>query len=117
MDDLPISAARAEAVWELLRRQVVAGRSREVAADAALGQVLAADANSQLDYPPFDRAVMDGFAVRAADFEGQPARLRQIGLARAGESSSAAVERGTCAQINTGAVVPAGADAIVMVED
>ncbi|HZP22408.1 MAG TPA: gephyrin-like molybdotransferase Glp [Terriglobales bacterium] len=85
------------------------------AAGLALGEDLRADR----DFPPFPRSTRDGFAVRAADVKGAPARLRCIGEIRAGasgEQSSITVGKGECVEIMTGAPVPAGADAVVMVE-
>ncbi|MBK3398172.1 MULTISPECIES: molybdopterin biosynthesis protein [Methylobacterium] len=87
----------------------------------ALGRVLAADIASPIDVPPFDRALVDGFAVRAADTEGaseaEPCRLllnREI-LA-CGVAPALTVGPGTATPIATGGVLPRGADAVVMVE-
>jgi molybdopterin molybdotransferase len=112
-----LSFPRAEATWGALAQHVRPGRMRDLALEQAIGAVLAADAPAAMDYPPYDRAVMDGYAVRAADVAGAAARLRLGGLVPAGAAPSAALESGTCIQINTGAVVPGGADAIVPVED
>ena len=87
----------------------------------AAGRVAAADVISAIDVPPFARSAMDGYAVVSADTVGAtratPARLRVIDRIYTGEASSMAVERGTCAEISTGAPFPAGADAVVMVEE
>lgn len=80
---------------------------------AAAGRVLASDAAADRDYPPFDRSVRDGFAVRAADL---PGLFKVIGEVRAGERHSGQVGPGEAIEIMTGAPVPAGADAVVMVE-
>lgn len=122
MNDTPLRFATAEDVWRLLQARVRPGRTETLRAIDALGRVLAADVQHALDYPPFDRAIMDGYAVRCADFEtraagsGNGVRLRVVGLQRAGGGAAPVVASGTCVQINTGAAVPAGADAIVMVE-
>jgi molybdopterin molybdotransferase len=96
-------------------------RTEHVALDVAAGRVAAADITSPIDVPPFARSAMDGYAVVAADTEGAsrqaPARLRQIDRIFTGTLSSVAVARGTCAEIATGAPLPAGADAVVMVEE
>src|SRR6266487_5588824 len=96
-------------------------RTERVALDVAAGRVAAADITSPIDVPPFARSAMDGYAVVAADTEGAsreaPARLRQIDRIFTGTLSSVAVARGTCAEIATGAPLPAGADAVVMVEE
>jgi molybdopterin molybdotransferase len=88
---------------------------------AARGRVLAEAILADRDFPPFPRATRDGYAVRAADVQGVPARLRVIGEVRAGSSVDAAggsitVNRGEAASIMTGAPLPARADAVVMVE-
>ncbi|TGD98416.1 molybdopterin biosynthesis protein [Methylobacterium nonmethylotrophicum] len=92
-----------------------------VALPDALGRVLAADIASPIDVPPFDRALVDGFAVRAADTEGaseaEPRRLilnREI-LA-CGVAPAVTVGPGSATPIATGGVLPRGADAVVMVE-
>jgi molybdopterin molybdotransferase len=82
----------------------------------ALGRVLAEDILSDRDYPPFARSTRDGFALRAADAANVPRRLRVIGESRAGVPFGGGVNGGECVSTMTGAAVPAGADAIVMVE-
>ena len=77
------------------------------------GRVLAEDIPADRDYPPFNRSVRDGFAVRSADI---PGRVRIIGEVRAGERFPGSVEPGQAVEIMTGAPVPEGADAVVMVE-
>ena len=84
-----------------------------VALGDALGRVLAQDARADLDQPAFDRGVMDGVAVRAADCATPGTVLREIGEARAGTPFVGAVQPQTCIRILTGAVVPAGVDAVV----
>jgi len=81
---------------------------------AGAGRVLAAAVVADRDQPPFDRATRDGYAVRAGDV-GQ--RLRVVGSVRAGESwPGGALAEGEAIEIMTGAPLPAGADAVVMVE-
>jgi molybdopterin molybdotransferase len=84
--------------------------------DAALGRVLAEDVAADHDLPPFDRAAMDGYAVRAADAASAPAVLDVIGLVRAGQAAGRVVSAGQAVQVMTGAPVPAGASAVVPVE-
>jgi molybdopterin molybdotransferase len=82
--------------------------------EEAAGRVLAEDARSTLDLPPFDRSAMDGFAVRAADTaDRQP--LRIAGAVQAGQVG-AELAPATAVQINTGAAIPPGADAVLQVE-
>ena len=82
----------------------------------ALGRVLAEETKADRDYPPFDRATRDGFAVRASDLAGQSKSLKLTGESKAGTAFEGKVGPGECVQIMTGAPVPAGADAVVMIE-
>ncbi|MGE0480843.1 MAG: molybdopterin molybdotransferase MoeA [Phycisphaerae bacterium] len=107
---------RAEAVWKLLANDVRPLEPVDAPLDDALGRTLAADASAVYDYPPYTRSIMDGFAVRCADFSGGAARLRLRELVRAGDSAMHAVGPGECSRINTGGAIPTGADAVVMVE-
>jgi molybdopterin molybdotransferase len=81
----------------------------------ACGRVLAEAIAADRDYPPFDRSIRDGFAVRADDALSG-ATLRCIGEIKAGSGFDGVVGPGECVQIMTGAAVPAGADAVVMIE-
>lgn len=85
------------------------------------GRVLAEDGISKLDLPSFDRSDYDGFAVRAKDTfgaeEDNPVLLKLVGKVLAGQVTGAEVEQGKCVEITTGAPIPEGADAVVMVED
>jgi molybdopterin molybdotransferase len=96
-------------------------RVERVRLDAAAGRVAAADVVSPIDVPPFARSAMDGYAVIAADTRGAsksaPARLRLLDRIYTGRLSTATVVAATCAEIATGAPLPAGADAVVMVEE
>lgn len=96
-------------------------RTERVRLEDATGRVAAADVRSPIDVPPFSRSAMDGYAVVAADTVGAarsaPARLRLLDRIYTGQVSSITVERGTCAEIATGAPLPSGADAVVMVEE
>jgi len=85
----------------------------------AVGLALAEDLLADRDFPPFPRATRDGYAVRAADVQAVPVKLRCVGTIKAGaaiEDSDVTVAAGKAAEIMTGAPVPAGADAVVMVE-
>lgn len=83
---------------------------------SATGRVLAEAIWSDRDLPPFDRATRDGYAVRAADLAVLPVALRYAGQVRAGEHFPGELQAAEAAEIMTGAPVPAGADAVVMVE-
>jgi molybdopterin molybdotransferase len=82
------------------------------------GRILAEPVSADRNFPPFPRATRDGFAVRAGDLDKVPARLKLAGEIKAGISPQniAPLETGQAAPIMTGAPVPPGADAVVMVE-
>ena len=81
----------------------------------ALGYVLAQEIRTDREYPPFNRSTRDGYAVRAS--EATPgASLRCAGEIKAGDTVTGPLVPGTCIQIMTGAGVPSGADAVVMIE-
>lgn len=92
----------------------------EISIHDATGHVLAEDVFSQIDVPPFDRAAMDGFAVRAyGTFKARediPVGFRLVGSIHPGINPDLQIDDGEAAEIATGAVMPAGADAVVMVE-
>ncbi len=87
-----------------------------VALSDSLGRILAEDVIADTDLPPFDRAQMDGYAVRAADVADTPARLRIVGESAAGSGWHHEMKAGEAVRIMTGAPVPAGADAVQQVE-
>jgi molybdopterin molybdotransferase len=95
-------------------------RTERISIRDATGRVMAQLAVSHVDVPPFDRAAMDGYALIAEDTFGagpyDPKILRCIGNVHTGEQSTETVVRGTCIEIATGAPLPQGADAVVMVE-
>ena len=84
--------------------------------EAVRGRVLAEDVSADRDYPPFNRSTRDGYAVRSADVVEVPVTLECLGEVRAGEHFAQILGAGQCVQIMTGAPLPAGADAVVMVE-
>jgi len=96
-------------------------RTERVPLDEADGRVAAADVVSIHDVPPFDRAAMDGYAVRAEDTFGagrhEPRVLVAIEKVLTGQVPARPLESGQCSEIATGAPMPAGADAVVMVEE
>ena len=81
----------------------------------ALHRILAQDILSDRDYPPFHRSLRDGYAVRSADTHPD-AQLKCVGELKAGDPPTIFVAPGTCIQIMTGAPLPDGADAVIMVE-
>jgi molybdenum cofactor synthesis domain-containing protein len=90
--------------------------AEEVSLELALGRVLAEDVASDQDLPPFDRAAMDGYALRAEDVAAAPVALDVVGEVRAGQWSDLVIGPGQAARIMTGAPVPKGADAVQQVE-
>jgi molybdopterin molybdotransferase len=107
-----------EVVRERCRKIVAAGErtSEAVLLMQALGRVLAEPIHADRDFPPFARATRDGFAVRADDLASDITTLRVVGQVRAGDTYDLPVASGEAVEIMTGAAVPAGADAVVMVE-
>jgi molybdopterin molybdotransferase len=81
----------------------------------ALGFVLAEEVKTDREYPPFDRSTRDGYAVRAAEV-APAATLQCVAEIKAGDTVTQPLATGTCVQIMTGAAVPSGADAVVMIE-
>lgn len=90
---------------------------REIECDRAAGLVLARDVIASENVPPFANTAVDGYAVRAADVADVPCELRVIGTLAAGDGSAWNVRNGEALRIMTGAVMPDGADAVIMVED
>ena len=96
-------------------------RVERLSIDEAAGRVLAAPVISAIDVPPFDRAAMDGYAVIAQDTFGASRHdakiLRSVETVYTGVTPSRRISAGECAEISTGAPLPEGADAVVMVEE
>jgi len=104
-------------VRDTLRASAPQASAETVPLNEAHGRVLADGLFADRDYPPFDRATRDGFAVRSADVTDVPKMLTVVGLARAGAPyRGGLVGQGCTVEIMTGAPVPEGADAVVMVE-
>lgn len=110
---------------EAARREILARvaptAAQNVRLGEALGRRLAVDAVADGQFQPFDNSAMDGFAVRAAEVAGagpgSPTSLMIVDESRAGRRATHAVKPGEAIAISTGAVLPAGADAVVRVED
>jgi molybdopterin molybdotransferase len=103
-----------------LKERFAATASTAIALDGALERVLAEPVTAGLDIPGFARSTMDGFAVAAASTfgasEGNPAYLNVTGSVAMGEETDLTVGPGAAVRIATGGMLPAGADAVVMVE-
>ncbi len=116
-ETIPLDEARAL----LVDASVPIERIERIPILEAHGRVIAHAELSAVDVPPFDRAAMDGYAVIAADTFGassfEPKTLACIATVFTGQVARERVSRGTCIQIATGAPLPDGADAVVMVEE
>ncbi len=116
-ETIPLEEARAL----ILESARPVTRIESVPLEEAHGRVLARDVVAAADVPPFSRAAMDGFAVVAADTFGagqlSPKTLRLVEKVYTGQVPAQAVPQGGCTEIATGAPMPAGADAVVMVEE
>ncbi len=107
--------AVAEAI-QIVRQQTVPLGTEQIDLPSALGRVLAQEIVADSDLPPFDRAQMDGYAVRAADTLNAPVRLRIVGESAAGKGWHNQIDEGEAVRIMTGAPVPEGADSVQQVE-
>ena len=87
---------------------------------SALGRTLGTDIQSEINLPDFPRAIMDGYAVRAASTfgasDGNPAYLNIVGTIAMGENPTLSIKPGETAKISTGGMLPGGADSVVMIE-
>jgi molybdopterin molybdotransferase len=105
----------------VIEAAVPIARTETVSLAAADGRVVARDVAATIDVPPFDRAAMDGYAVVASDTFGAgahaPRTLTCVDRVFTGQIPARAVAPGECIEIATGAPMPAGADAVVIVED
>jgi molybdenum cofactor synthesis domain-containing protein len=108
----PLEEVREIVLAQCARGPVVALPVRE-----ARGCVLAADVVATEPVPPFANTAVDGYAVRSVDVQTVPVELRVIGDVAAGAVSAVALTEGTAIRIMTGAPIPDGCDAVVMVED
>jgi molybdenum cofactor synthesis domain-containing protein len=110
----------ADALARVLAAARPTTRTETVALADADGRVLAEDVTASLDVPAFDRAAMDGYAVRDADTRGAtdetPVALTCVGVVAAGTVPARAIGPGECLEVATGAPLPPGATAVVMVE-
>ncbi|CAB50326.1 molybdenum cofactor synthesis domain-containing protein [Pyrococcus abyssi] len=95
--------------------------TEEVKLSEALGRIVAEDIYSPIDIPPFDRATVDGYAVRAEDTfmasEANPIKLKVVGEIHAGEEPKLELKKGETVYISTGAMLPKNADAVIQFED
>lgn len=112
--------ATPEEAREAIASLNLGGKTETVSLTEARGRVLGERVDAGMDVPGFDRASMDGYAVKARDTfgadEADPVVLDLVGAVHAGAEPDVEVGDGECAEISTGAVMPPGADAVVIVE-
>jgi molybdopterin molybdotransferase len=110
-----------EAIAVVLDAATPIERTERVGLRESAGRVIAEPPSAPMDVPPFDRAAMDGYAVRAEDTFGagryDPRTLRILETVYTGQLPTKPVAGGECVEIATGAPMPQGADAVVMVEE
>jgi molybdenum cofactor synthesis domain-containing protein len=111
----------ADALGLLLTGAQPIARTERVTLDRADGRIVSQPIQAAVDVPPFDRAAMDGYAVIAGDTFGasrsEPRTLTRAGVVYTGDVPQQPLQPGECIEIATGAPMPAGADAVVMVEE
>jgi molybdopterin molybdotransferase len=110
---LPFNDARATVLRQLSGSVIPPAALESIGFVHCPGRVLAEDIFADRDYPPFHRSMRDGFAIRATDLEFN---LKIIGEVRAGQSFNGVVQTGEAVEIMTGAPMPQGADAVLMIE-
>ena len=108
-----ISAERADS---LIRESARVLETEDVPFREAYGRVLREPIRADRDFPPFDRVMMDGIAVRGEDISRRIRAFRSVGTQRAGVEAAALKEPGTCFEVMTGAVLPVGSDTVIPVE-
>lgn len=110
----------AQEIIKKLFEETYCSQSEEISVEDAYGRILFNDVYSRMDFPPFNKALKDGFAVMAEDSFGaseeSPNTLEVIDFLEAGATTEKTVEKGKCVEISTGAAMPTGSDAVVMVE-
>ena len=102
--------------FDAIRQHVKLASPAHIPLDQAVGRRLASDVQSDVDSPPHDKSVMDGFAVRSQDVQSEATELKIIETVIAGGWPEKTVEPGQATRIMTGAPMPPGADAVVMIE-
>lgn len=115
-----LKAVTAKEAWDLINAFSLPLHTELVPLDEALGRIVAQDVVAHENIPPFHRSLVDGFAVKAKDAQGaketNPALLFYRGEVRIGEDSHSVLDEGSCIYVSTGAMIPEGADGVVMQE-
>ena len=102
-----------EEAYKIVMDSVELMKTEKINFTNSLGLILANDIFSDIDMPPFDKSAMDGYACKMTDINQE---LEVIEVIPAGKSPKKEIKQGECAQIMTGAMIPNGADCVVMVE-
>jgi molybdopterin molybdotransferase len=113
---LKFELARRTVIEHIQSAQPQPASTEQVSLLESQGRVLAEPIHADRDFPPFPRSTRDGYALRSAELARLPARLKCKGQVKAGSEFSGSVGAMECVEIMTGAPVPEGADAVVMVE-
>jgi molybdenum cofactor synthesis domain-containing protein len=108
---IPISEA-----IEIITRETIRLSAETIDLQNSIGRVLAEDIFADTDLPPFDRAQMDGFAVKSEDVQNTPAKLKIVGESVAGKRWNGKLKSGEAVRIMTGAALPVGADSVQKIE-
>ncbi len=115
-DNSPGMMPVADAIQRIIDTVSVQTESVSIPLENALDRILASDVTSSIDVPGHDNSAMDGYALRSEDLKNT-CTLSQVGKSFAGEPFKGTVEVGRCVRIMTGAVIPKGADCVVMQEN
>ncbi len=102
--------------FQLIEQTILPATACQRPLSQAAGRVAACDVTSDCDSPPFDKALMDGFAIRTQDIQPD-VRLKVLERITAGEVPHSSLEAGTAIQVMTGAQLPTGTDAVIRIED
>jgi molybdopterin molybdotransferase len=108
---VPVSKA-----LKIIEREAVPLRSERIDLTDAIDRVLAQNIIADMDLPPFDRSQMDGYAVKSADTQSTPVKLKIVGESAAGRGWHKILKKGEAVRIMTGAPVPSGSDAVQKIE-
>ena len=115
-----LKAVTAKEALGMLNTFPVSPHTEVISLDESLGRIVAEDVAAHENIPPFSRSLVDGFAVKVKDTQGaketNPALLYYKGEIRIGEEAKAVLDDGSCIYISTGAMMPDGADGVVMQE-
>lgn len=106
-----------ERAIEILCQNPIKKSIETVTLDKSVGRILGSNLISKVNNPRFDNSSMDGWAVNSEDCKSLGIKLKIVGLSQAGAKNNISINRGEACKIMTGAAMPTGADAIVMIED